>query len=76
MKRKVFNTWKNKGITFLALERPSGFVIVDDEGNAYGTWHTLSTFKRRQKKQCESTTPIGKMEELKMHFRFFASAFK
>ena len=46
---KVFETWKHRGVQYLAIFNGTGFVIIDDVGNNYGAWINIENFKKGQR---------------------------
>ncbi len=44
-----WQTWKAKGDTYLAVDRGDGWHITRQDGQNYGAWRNVQTFRKLQK---------------------------
>lgn len=54
---KAFETWRKGEVTFLAFPGDGKVHVMDDEGNNYGTWYSVKSFRDSQKKGNRGTPP-------------------
>ena len=54
---KAFETWRKGESTFLAFPGDGKVYVMDDEGNNYGTWYSIDSFRDSQKKGDKATVP-------------------
>jgi hypothetical protein len=64
---KIFETWKEKGVTMIAVRcGQSSIHILDENGNNYGGFLDVENYKHLKKSRLEklipATKPIGKAE--------------
>ena len=44
---KIFETWKEKGVKFIAIRcGPAAVHVMDENGNNYGSYFDIDNFKR------------------------------
>jgi len=70
---KAFQTWTKRwedGTTsrFLAIPCSAGVFIMDDEGHNFGSWMSIDSFVKRQKRGLQVHSLSGRVElTIKLH---------
>lgn len=54
----AFETWKRDGVSFLAFPISSGFMVIDELGNNYGSWMTVERFRDAQRAGGTLASPL------------------
>lgn len=60
----LFLMWKFRGMDYLALRNPDGYLIVDNRGAFYGAWQYTATFRRRQRTGNGDWNRVGAVTDL------------
>lgn len=42
----MFKQFRQGGVTYLAVERGSNVHVIDDQGNNYGGWSSVDSFRK------------------------------
>jgi hypothetical protein len=61
-KHKAFETWKYKGVRFLAfgINDNGNIGIIDEYGTNYGGWFSSEEFRKDHENGSRIGTPLGK----------------
>ena len=60
---KAFEIWRKGGTTFLSFPGDGKVFVMDEDGNNYGSWYSVESFRVAQKRRINETphaTSIGR----------------
>lgn len=69
----AFTTWTFGGVQFIAIPCDRDVSIIDENGENYGAWSSIDSFRARQRKGDELSKPLGGKVFLMVGFKPFIS---
>lgn len=67
-KDPLFETWVYGGVRFLATQIGGCYIIVDQQGNSYGSWDSIEHFRVTQQKRRGHAIPLSGVKVYKFGF--------